>query len=125
MFSITRAAALQIQQAATASDASKMALRIAARPEVDGSLQYGMGFDDPRDEDLKLELHGIAVVIGGESQDLLDNTVLDFVELHPGEFNFIFSESSASNCATGQTSAGGCSNAGCGGGGCSGKGSTL
>jgi iron-sulfur cluster assembly protein len=121
MFSLTTAAALQIQQAASASGATELALRVAAKIDPDGSLQYGMGFDDPKDEDMRLDLGGVAVVIGGESQELLFDTVLDYVELTPGEFNFIFSESSASACATESGPSGGCGSGGCGSGGCASK----
>ena len=85
MFSVTSAAALQIQQTATTSGAQGMVLRIAARVDVDGSMQYGMGFDDPKDEDMKLELEGVSVVIADVYQELLTDTVLDFVELNPGD----------------------------------------
>lgn len=122
MFTLTSAAAQQIQQAANNSGAQEMALRIAARVDPDGSMQYGMGFDDPKDEDLKLDLDGVSVVIGGESQALLNTTVLDFVELTPGEFNFIFSEAVSTPCATEQPSSGGCGSGACGNGGCSSKG---
>jgi iron-sulfur cluster assembly protein len=122
MFSLTPAAAQQIQQAASASGATDLALRIAAKVDPDGSLQYGMGFDEPKDEDMRLDLAGIAVVIGGESQELLIDTVLDFVELNPGEFNFIFSEGRATACASETAASGGCGSTGCGSGGCSSKG---
>ena len=46
MFTLTTAAARQIQLAARSSDAEEMALRIAAKIDPDGSTQYGMGFDD-------------------------------------------------------------------------------
>lgn len=115
MFTLTSAAAQQIQQAAQDSGAQEMALRIAARLGADGSMEYGMGFDGPKEEDMKLDLDGVAVIIGGESQELLFGTVLDYVELNPGEFNFIFMDSSTSGCATGQAATGG----GCGSGGCS------
>lgn len=124
MFSLTKAAAQQIHRAATDSGATDMALRIAAKVDPDGSLQYGMGFDEPKDEDMRLDLCGIAVVIGGESQELLVDTVLDFVELKPGEFNFIFSESGASSCSSEVRSGGGCCNTGCGSGSCASSGCT-
>ena len=97
-----------------------MALRIAAKIDADGSMQFGMGFDDPKDEDMKLDLDGVAVVIADESQVLLADIVLDYVELNPGEFNFIFIDGSQSSCATEQASSGGCSSAGsgCSSGGC-------
>lgn len=115
MFTLTSAAARQIQQAASASDAQEMALRVAARVDADGSLQYGMGFDDAKDEDMKLDLDGVAVVIGGESQDLLDDTVLDFVELEPGEFNFIFIDARQARNTVAPAAGGGCSSGSCGG----------
>lgn len=122
MFTLTSAAARQIQQAADSSGAQEMALRVAARVEADGSIQYGMGFDDPNDEDMKLDLDGVAVVIADESQDLLIDTVLDYVELEPGEFNFIFIDGRQSQDAPeqGSSGGGGCSSGGCSGGGCGG-----
>jgi len=124
MFTLTSAAARQIHQAASASGAQEMALRIAARVDADGSMQYGMGFDDPNEEDMKLDLDGVAVVIADESQELLDDTVLDYVELEPGEFNFIFIDGRQSQGAPAQASSGGCASGGCGGGGCGSTGRT-
>ncbi|MDO8767993.1 MAG: iron-sulfur cluster biosynthesis family protein [Burkholderiaceae bacterium] len=124
MFTLTPAAARQIQQAASASGAQEMALRIAARVDADGSTQYGMGFDDPKEEDMKLDLDGVAVVIADESQELLADTVLDYVELEPGEFNFIFIDGGQSPCVTEQASSGGCGSGGCSGGGCASTGRT-
>lgn len=126
MFTLTSAAARQIQQAASASDAQEMALRIAARVDTDGSMQYGMGFDDPNEEDMKLNLDGVAVVIADESQELLIDTVLDYVELTPGEFNFIFIDGRQSMGAPEQASPGGCGggSGGCSSGGCGSTGRT-
>ena len=120
MFTLTSAAARQIQQAANSSGAQDMALRIAARVDLDGSMQYGMGFDDPKEEDMKLDLDGVAVVIADQSQELLVDTVLDYVELQPGEFNFIFIDGSQSGGAPDQASpsGGGCATGGCSTGGC-------
>ena len=124
MFTLTTAAAIQIRRAATDSGAQDLALRIAARPEPDGSVQYGMGFDDAGDNDMKLELEGIAVLIASHCQDLLDDTVLDFVELEPGEFNFIFMDASLASGAPESPpgAAGGCGSGACASGGCASKG---
>lgn len=120
MFSLTSAAAQQIQQAARNSQADNMALRIAARRLPDGSLDYGMGFDDVNEGDTRLMLEDVAVVIAPAHVDLLDDIVLDFVELQAGEFNFIFipneSAFSTSSCGTGGCGSGGCSTGGCGSG---------
>ncbi len=115
MFTLTPAAARQIQQAADAGDAQQMALRVAARLEADGSVEYAMGFDDPHEVDLKLDIDGVAIVIAAEHQELLDDTTLDFVELQPGEFNFIFVDARQAAPAP---SGGGCGSGACGAGSC-------
>jgi iron-sulfur cluster assembly protein len=115
MFTMTRAAAQQILAASERSDAASMALRVAARQEAGGSIGYGMGFDEPREHDSPLQFEGLTVLIAPHSEPLLQDTVLDFVELAPGDFNFIFTsatetppEPPARACGSG-----GCS--GCGG----------
>ncbi|MBK6359272.1 MAG: iron-sulfur cluster assembly accessory protein [Comamonadaceae bacterium] len=124
MFTLTTSAAQQIQQAAASSGAQEMALRIAAKIDPDGSKQYGMGFDDPTEEDMKLDLKGVAVVIAGESQVLLADTVLDYVELNPGEFNFIFINARDFQDEVEPAPSGGCGSGACATGGCASKGRT-
>ncbi|MDP2368176.1 hypothetical protein [Rhodoferax sp.] len=118
MFTLTSAAAQQVRQAASASGAQEMALRIAAKIDADGSVQYGMGFDDPKDEDMKLDLDGVAVVIAEDFQPVLENIVLDYVELEPGQFNFIFMD--ARQMEPAPVPSGGCGGGTCGSGGCGG-----
>jgi len=111
MFTVSDAAARQIQQAASASSAQQMALRIAARLDSDGSIEYGMGFDDAKEDDTQLDLEGVRVVIAPDFQELLLNTLLDYVELEPGEFNFIFSRNAPIQAAT--ASGAGCASSTC------------
>lgn len=120
MFTLTSAAARQIQQAASSNGSADLALRVAARRDANGEVHYGMGFDDPTEEDTRLDLYGVAVVIAEEYQELLSDTVLDFVELEPGQFNFIFIDSRQVDAAPPAESAGGCGSGACATGGCSG-----
>ena len=90
MISITKQAAAQIRKAAEQSDAVNMFLRIAARREEDGSIGYGMGFDKRSDKDAYLTSEGIDILISNASKELLMGAVLDYVEINPGEFRFIF-----------------------------------
>jgi iron-sulfur cluster assembly protein len=119
MFTLTSAAAQQIQRAATDSGSEGLVLRVAARRVPDGSIDYGMGFDDMNDGDTALEIEDVHVVIAPQHVELLEDTVLDFVELEPGQFHFIFSNQQS---AFETSSAGGCGSGGCGscgsGGGC-------
>lgn len=113
MFTLTAAAAARIRQAAAEGDMSDLALRVAARKEADGSLTYGMGFDDPGDgEQPALQAEGVTVLIASPSRPLLQDTVLDFVELDPGEFNFIFIPQSPAPRGAG--GCGSCAQGGCG-----------
>lgn len=128
MFTLTSTAARQILQAARDSGAQEMALRVAARRGADGSIDYGMGFDEVGDKDTRLLLENVPVVIAAHHVGLLEDTVLDFVELEPGQFNFIFVNQPASQASTAGSGCGsgggGCGSGGCGSSGGCGTGST-
>lgn len=124
MFTLTSAAAQQIHQAALDSGAENLALRVAARLETDGSIDYGMGFDDALEQDMRLQFEEVSVVIAEHHRELLEDTVLDFVELEPGQFNFIFVNQRQEAQDAGGCAPKGCGSGGCGGGGCGSKGST-
>ena len=109
MFTLTPLAAEQIARAAAESAGQPM-LRVAAKiDEKDGELVYGMGFDDEREDDTLIAGPGVTVLISPRSLPLLENTTLDFAEVQPGEFQFIF----RGGCAT-PPGSGGCGS--CGGG---------
>jgi len=119
MLSVTTSAAQEIQAAAARSDAAGMALRIAARQVADGSIEYGMGFDEQRDDDEPAAFDGLTVLVGSPSRPLLEGTVLDFVEIEPGRCDFVFIAldepvATSAGCATAAPKA----RAGCGSGAC-------
>ncbi|MDH4061492.1 MAG: hypothetical protein OEU94_11840 [Aquincola sp.] len=117
MFSITPAASTELLAAAERSDAAGMALRIAARALADGSIEYGMGFDDERDNDESVNYHGLTVLLGARSRPYLARTTLDYVEIERGRFDFVFiptaEPSGASPDGSGTTTAGSCGGGGC------------
>lgn len=90
MITITEEAAAQIRRAAEQGGTQGMSLRVAARRADDGQVEYMLGFDDLGDEDLEYTVQGIPLLISEFSKDLLRGITLDFVELNPGEFQFIF-----------------------------------
>ena len=114
MFQVTPAAARQIRAAAAQSDAAGMALRVAARQIADGSIEYGMGFDATHDGDDCVEVDGLTVVVAPPCQPLLEATVLDWVELEPGAFSFIFIPPTAYADEPAPAARGGCGSGGCG-----------
>ncbi|MDO8933509.1 MAG: iron-sulfur cluster biosynthesis family protein, partial [Rhodocyclaceae bacterium] len=89
MFKLTPAAAEQILRSAEVQD-DEPCLRVAAKIDDDGEIVYGMGFDEERENDIVQDCEGVQVLISARSQELLAGTTLDFVELKPGEFQFIF-----------------------------------
>jgi iron-sulfur cluster assembly protein len=90
MITITPTAAEKIRQAAAESDDATPGLRIAARLLDDGTLDYGMGFDQSRPGDAIAEVEGITVLVAPPSQELVAGTLIDFVEIEPGDFRFVF-----------------------------------
>jgi len=92
MMTITPSAAEQINASASQQDIKDMPLRIAAKKAEDGSIEYAMGFaDELSAEDLKFTSGGIEVVLSPGSALLLKGAVMDYVEIEPGQHNFIFS----------------------------------
>ena len=91
MITITPEAANQIRTAAEQGDASGMFLRLAAKLEADGAIEYGMGFDDMGENDQLVSSAGVDVLISSSCADLLKGATLDYVEIDPGEYRFIFS----------------------------------
>lgn len=120
MIQLTPAAAEQILRAAAAqNDAARICLRIAAKIEA-GEIAYGMGFDEAREHDAVIESAGVTLLVAPLSQPLLAGTTLDFIELRPGEFQFIFinpNEAAGNACASRSSGCGSCgggSTGGCG-----------
>lgn len=90
MIKITPEAAAQVRRSAEHNKLQNMALRIAVRREADGSFVYGMGFDDEGTDDTRFSSEGIDVLVSNNMKELIDGATLDFVEINPGEHQFIF-----------------------------------
>jgi iron-sulfur cluster assembly protein len=91
MITLTKAAADQVRKSAEASNAGNLPLRVAARVDDDGSIHYGMGFDEPGADDVLARSEGVEIVVAEGLKDMLLGMKIDYVELSPGEFHFIFS----------------------------------
>jgi iron-sulfur cluster assembly protein len=90
MFTVTAAAAEQVNQAARQGGTEGLALRLAAHRNPDGSIDYRMGFDDATEDDIRMSSHGVQIVMAPEHVPLLDDATMDYVEMEPGQFHFIF-----------------------------------
>ena len=90
MITITPEAAAQIRQSAQTSNSQNMHLRIAVRRQDDGSFVYGMGFDEIGEDDSYIVSEGIDICVANAAKDFLMGATLDYVEINPGESQFIF-----------------------------------
>ena len=91
MISLTPEAARQIRESAKQGNMQGMPLRVAVTRLEDGSFHYALGFDDTsREGDNRFQSEGIDLVVAPQSMELLDGTVIDYVELEPGRKDIIF-----------------------------------
>ncbi|MDM8567697.1 Fe-S cluster assembly protein HesB [Candidatus Halobeggiatoa sp. HSG11] len=91
MLKVTDRAAVQISKAAKDGDMQELALRLAPYTKSDGCIEYNrMGFDNVKDDDIRISCEGIEVVYAPSFQNLLEDAVMDFVEIEAGELSFIF-----------------------------------
>lgn len=118
MINVTPAAVKQIHMAASDSAADGMSLRVAAHfDERSGRMQYGIGFDEPRDDDDQIDTLGVTLLISPLSREALSDLTIDYVEIEPGDFRFVFiapQEEPEASAPTGS----GCGGCQCGSGGC-------
>lgn len=116
MINLTRTAAEQIAQAAHQSGTENMALRIAAKVNDAGMLEFGMGFDDERTNDTIVESFGVTLLVHPSSAEYLNGVTIDFSEVAPGESRFVFMmPNQGGGCGSNSN---GCGSGGCGSGGC-------
>ncbi|MGE5336648.1 MAG: HesB/IscA family protein [Gemmatimonadota bacterium] len=88
---ITPAAAEQIKAALQAQADDDLALRVAARRTDSGETEYGMGFDERREQDEEIVTEsGITLLVSPTSREAIAGTVIDFIEVAPGERRFVF-----------------------------------
>jgi iron-sulfur cluster assembly protein len=85
MINVTPPAAAQILQSAGGAG-----LRLAARLDDKGVIEYGMGFDEQAEGDEKVVSNGVTILVSPGSVELLSGATLDYVEINPGEWRFIF-----------------------------------
>lgn len=97
IITISERAAEQIRIAAQQDGMARLALRIAATRNEDGSINYAMGFDESSMEDDLIRTSGVTIVIAPKEKKLLQGTEVDFVELEPGDFRFIFKNPNDAN----------------------------
>ena len=91
MIDISPAAAEQIKAALRSQSETGLVLRLAARRGDDGATEYGMGFDERREQDEEVVTDcGITLLVSPPSLEAIAGTVIDYVEIAPGDLRFVF-----------------------------------
>ncbi len=118
MITLTPAAAQQLHAAMEDADtqAEGLALRLAAKVDEQGALEFGMGFDEQRQGDIAFDDKGVDMLVGEPSRELLQGTVLDYVEIEAGRHGFVLrpeeDPAPSAPASTGGCGSGGCSRCG-------------
>jgi iron-sulfur cluster assembly accessory protein len=90
MITVTPEAAEQIRESARQAKLEGMPLRIAVTRLENGSFHYALGFDDnSHDGDNTFQSEGIDIVVAPQSMDMLNGTVIDYVDLE-GKMEIVF-----------------------------------
>ncbi len=90
LITLSASAIEQIKRSSRQGDTQDMTLRLAAKMNADENIEYGIGFDEAKDDDARETIDGIRVVIAADCVELLNGTHMDYVELEPGQYHFIF-----------------------------------
>jgi len=88
VITLTPAAASHIRGQGVAGDPVR--LRVAAKREDTGRIAFGIGFDEPRSGDEQFACDGVVLLVAPASRELLEDVVIDYLELEPGQFRFVF-----------------------------------
>lgn len=90
MITVTPEAAEQIRESARHGKLEGVPLRVAVTRLEDGNFHYGLGFDDNNHEgDRTFQSEGIDIVVAPPSMDMLNGTVIDYVDLE-GKMEIVF-----------------------------------
>src|SRR5919202_6721338 len=101
---LTESAARRIAALKAEENAGNAFLRIAVSGGGCSGFQYGLSFDDQRnDDDFVFERDGVGVVIDEVSLDLLNGAEVDFVEDLMGASFQIKNPNAASSCGCGNS----------------------
>ena len=101
---VTEPAARQIStMLAEDQENAGKALRVFVEAGGCSGMQYGMVFDEQRDDDLRAEFHGVAVVVDPISANYMKGAVIDFSDALTGGGFKINNPSAHSSCGCGKS----------------------
>lgn len=103
MITLTDSAVRQIQSLAADKAGEGKQLRIFVEAGGCSGFEYGMSFDESKDEDQLLENNGISFLIDPTSFEYLDGSVVDFDDGLNGKGFEIKNPNASSTCGCGRS----------------------
>jgi iron-sulfur cluster assembly protein len=101
---LTESAAVQIKAMISRQKENEgKYLRVYVEGGGCSGLQYGMVFDDKRDEDLTAEFHGVAVAVDQDSAPYLRGAVIDYTDALTGGGFKIKNPNAHQSCGCGKS----------------------
>jgi iron-sulfur cluster assembly protein/iron-sulfur cluster insertion protein len=90
LISLTEPAAHEVRAMLAKPENANKHLRLYVEKGGCSGMQYGMTFDEVRDGDAHVELHGVKILVDGFSADYLRGTQVDFSDaLNGGGFKLV------------------------------------
>lgn len=84
------AAIAQIKLNLQDGEHSNMALRIAAMMDANETVNYGMGFDEAKEDDVQFTFEDVNFLVSPDCLELLNGAHVDYVEIEEEQHHFIF-----------------------------------
>ena len=102
--SLTESAARHVtSMLAEQSEHAGKTLRVYVEPGGCSGMQYGMVFDEKRDDDVTAEFFGVPVLVDPFSADYLRGSVLDYVDALTGGGFKISNPAAKQSCGCGKS----------------------
>ena len=100
---LTDSAATQVRELGKQPDNSGKFLRVYVEGGGCSGMQYGMVFDEKRDDDLASESNGVTVLVDPVSADYLRGARIDYVEALTGGGFKISNPNARTSCGCGKS----------------------
>ncbi len=103
MIILTPRAAARLVQMRQELEAGDKPLRLLVEAGGCSGFQYGMSFDDPKDDDVRCESEGLAMVLDPASAAYLNGTQVDFDDGLQGKGFELKNPNAQSTCGCGKS----------------------
>ncbi len=90
IISFSPAAIAQIKTNIQDNGHGAMALRIAATMTADETINYGIGFDETKEDDVQFTDDGVNFLVSPDCLELLNGVHIDYVDIENDQHHFIF-----------------------------------